>query len=89
MSTVSASSSNNPYTYLQPQRRQGSAAQSDSQSQQFPVSGPQAVSAVQSTNAAVTAPSPSGGAASTSSGTFPRFEPQTLQALLALQMSGN
>jgi hypothetical protein len=89
MSTVGAPSSNNPYAYLQPTKRPGqaqsSAAQGDPQSQQFAVTAPQSTSAASSTTAASTATASSGSATSTSSSTFPRFEPQTLQALLALQ----
>lgn len=91
MSTVGASS-NNPYAYLQTVRRQGqaqsNATQSDSQSQQFTVTPPQGARTVSAPSAGSTTATSSGGATSTSGGTtFPRYEPQTLQALLALQSS--
>jgi hypothetical protein len=88
MSTIGASNSNNPYVAVQAQwqrgKTQSSAAQGDAPSQSFTVTGPQGTSTPSSTTAA-----PSGGATSTSGGTFPRFEPQTLQALLALQTTGS
>jgi hypothetical protein len=88
MSTVGASNSNNPYAQLQALWKRGqsqsSAAEGDAPSQSF------APTSSQSTNlpAAATAASP-GAKTPTSAGTFPRFEPQTLQTLLALQASNN
>jgi hypothetical protein len=87
MSTIGASS-NNPYANIQALWQRGkaqrSAAQGDAPSQTFATTGPQATNAPSPAPAAA-----SGGAASASGGTFPRFEPQTLQALLALQTSGS
>ncbi len=89
MTTVGAPTGNNPYTYLQPTKRPGqpqsSAAQGDPQSQQFAATAPQSTSAASSAPATSTAAASPGSATSTTSSTFPRFEPQTLQALLALQ----
>jgi hypothetical protein len=94
MSTIGAPSSNGPSANLQAQWKRGqtagSAAQGDAPSQSFTeapspsfsAAGPQAAG-VPSAPAAGSA----GGKASTSGGTFPRFEPQTLQVLLALQTS--
>ncbi len=89
MSTVGASNSNNPYAQLQALWKRGqsqsSAAEGDAPSQSF------APTSSQSTNvpAAATAASSPGAKTPTSAGTFPRFEPQTLQTLLALQASNN
>jgi hypothetical protein len=88
MSTVGASN-NNPYANIQAlwQRGKGqsSAAQGDGASQAFAMTGPQATNVTSSPTVAA-----SSGAAATSGGKFPRFEPQTLQALLAAQTtSGN
>jgi hypothetical protein len=84
MSTVGASSGNNPYANVQALLKRGqaqsSAAQGDAPSQTFTATSPQSTSAPTSTPAA-----PAGGKASTSGGAFPRFEPMTLQALLAVQ----
>ncbi len=89
MSTIGAPTSNNPYSYVQTLRQQGqsqsSAAQGDSQSQQFAVTGPQGVSAAAPVSAATPAAASSGATASGSGGSFPRFDPQTLRTLLALQ----
>jgi hypothetical protein len=83
MSTVGASNSN-PYANVQVLwqrgKAQSSAAQGDGASQAFATTGPQATSAASSPAIAA-----SSGTASASGGKFPRFEPQTLQALLAAQ----
>jgi len=88
MSTVNASNSNNPYASVQALWQRGqsqsSAAQGDAPSQPFTVTSQSGANAPSSTAAAS-----SGGAASASGGTFPRFEPQTLEALLALQTTGS
>jgi hypothetical protein len=88
MSTVNASNSNNPYASVQALWQRGQAqsgaAQGDAPSQLFTISSPRATSAPPSTTAARP-----NGAPLTSGGTFPRFEPQTLQALLALQTTGS
>jgi hypothetical protein len=93
MSTVDGPSSNNPFAYLQTVRGQGqaqsSAAQGDPQSQQFAVAAPQGASAAMAAAAVPISPAPSGGKPPTAGTIFPRFEPQTLQALLALQTSGS
>ncbi len=89
MSTVGASNSNSPYAQLQTLWKRGqsqsSAAQGDAPSQSF------AATRSPSTNlpAAAAAASSGAKAPTTSAGTFPRFEPQTLQTLLALQASNN
>jgi hypothetical protein len=84
MSTIGASSGNNPYANVQALWKRGqaqsSAAQGDAPSQTFTATGPQSTTLPSSTTAA-----PTGGKASTSGGAFPRFEPMTLQALLAVQ----
>ncbi len=89
MSTVSPSNSNNLYIQLQaPWKRgqsQSSAAQGDAPSQSLAATGPQNANATSSTAAAP----PSVKMTPTSAGTFPRFEPQTLQVLLAAQASTN
>jgi hypothetical protein len=91
MSTIGASSSNNPYANIQmlwkrgQAQSQSGAAQGDAPSQTFgATTSPQAANAPASPTAA-----PPSGKTSTSGGTFPRFEPQTLQALLAVQTTGN
>jgi hypothetical protein len=87
MSTVGASSNN--FTQLQAvfkrgQAQNSGAAQGDAPSQSFAPTGQQ------TTNTQSSPPPPQPGAkAATSSGTFPRFEPQTLQTLLALQSVTN
>jgi hypothetical protein len=82
MSTVSASSNNLPQlqVWKRGQTQSGGAAQGDAPSQSF------APTSQQTTNTPSSLPAPQAGAkAATSAGTFPRFEPQTLQTLLALQ----
>jgi len=85
MSTIGASNGNNPYAQVQAQTlwkrgQQSSAAQGDAASQSF------APASAQSTNAPAS-PQPPAPSTKTSAsvGTFPRYEPQTLQTLLALQ----
>jgi hypothetical protein len=87
--SVGSSSTNNPFAYLQAlwQQEQSSsstATQSNPLSQLFAAIGQQATGATASAGAASSA-----GATSTSGNTFPQFGAQTLQALLALQSSGN
>jgi hypothetical protein len=93
MSTVGASN-NNPYAYIQAQwqrgKTQSSAAQGstsqqgDAPSQTFTATSTQGTSAPASTPAAPASTTTSG----SGGGTFPRYEPQTLQTLLALQSTG-
>ena len=87
MSTVSASNSN-PYAFTQATwqraKSQSSATQGDAASQPSPATGP--ASATTAVTTTVVSP---GSAKSTSSGGFPRFEPQTLQTLLAVQANGS
>jgi hypothetical protein len=88
MSTVGASNSNNPYAQLQALWQRGqsqsSTAQGDAPSQSF------APTSSQKTNVSSPPPAASSSAKpTTSAGTFPRFEPQTLQMLIALQASDN
>ena len=89
MSTVGASNSNNPFAQLQLLWKRGqsqsSAAQGDAASQSSATTGAQNTNTTSSTAAAV----PSVKTTPTSAGTFPRFEPQTMQTLLALQASNN
>ena len=89
MSTIGASNSNNPYAQLQALWKRGqsqsSAAQGDAPSQSFAATGPQNTN---TSSSPATAPA-SAKTTSTSAGTFPRFEPQTLQTLLAVQASTN
>jgi hypothetical protein len=86
MSTVGPSTSNSPYAQVQALwkkgQSQGSAASGDAPSQTFSATSTQGAGAPASTAAGA-----SSGKTSTSGGTFPRFEPQTLQTLLALQTS--
>ncbi len=85
-------SSNNPYAFIQAQWQrgktqtpsstaQGSASQGDAPSQAFAAPSPQTATTPATTPAAAV----SGKTAVSSGGTFPRYEHQTLQALLALQ----
>jgi hypothetical protein len=87
MSSIGASN-NNPNAYIQAMLQRGkppsSAAQGDAPSQTFTAVSPQSTSAP----APAAAASPSA-AKSGSGGTFPKFEPQTLQTLLALQAAGS
>lgn len=89
MSTIGASSSNNPYAQVQALWQKGqsqsSAAQGDAPSKSFALTSAQKTSVPSPAVAAA----PSGAKPATSSGTFPRFEPQTLQTLIALQASDN
>jgi hypothetical protein len=89
MSTVGASNGNTPFVQVQTLWKRGqsqsSAAQGDAPSQSFAATGPQN----SNTSSAATAAPPSVKTTSTSAGTFPRFEPQTLQTLLAVQASAN
>ncbi|HML08411.1 MAG TPA: hypothetical protein VK430_09845 [Xanthobacteraceae bacterium] len=89
MSTsVGAASNNNPYAYLQAlwqqEQSNGATAQSDPLSQLFAAFGQQGTGATSSPGTGS-----STGAASASGNTLPQFSPQTLQALLAMQSSGN
>ena len=89
MSTVGASNGNNPFVQLQTLWKRGqsqsSAAQGDAPSQSFAATGPQNANTSSSTTAA-----PANVKTTyTSVGTFPRFEPQTLQTLLAAQAANN
>ncbi len=89
MSTIGASNGNSPYVQVQTLWKRGqpqsSAAQGDAPSQSFAATGPQNAN----TSSSTTAAPPSAKTTSTSVGTFPRFEPQTLQTLLAAQASSN
>ncbi len=88
MSTVGASNSNNPYAQLQALWQRGqsqsTAAQGDAPSQSFALTSSQKTSVPSAPAAASSSATPA-----TSAGTFPRFEPQTLQTLIALQASDN
>ncbi len=89
MSTVGASNGNNPYVQAQTLWKRGqsqsTAARGDAPSQSFATTGPQN----SNTSSATAATPPSVKTTSTSAGTFPRFEPQTLQTLLAVQAATN
>jgi hypothetical protein len=82
MSTVGASG--NSFVQVQAVWKRGQpqssgAAQGDAPSQSF------APTSTQAANTSSSPPPQPGAKAATSVGTFPRFEPQTLQTLLALQ----
>lgn len=97
--SVNGSNSNSSYAYLQSLLQQGSS-QSGTTTQSDPLS---ALLAALDQQGAGTAPSATGAASSdagsktsssaaatnSSGGSMPQFGPQTLQALLALQTSGN
>ena len=85
MSTIGASSGSNPYAQVQAQTllkrgQQSSATQGDAASQSFAPTSAQSANATASPQP--TAPTTK---TSASAGTFPRYEPLTLQTLLALQ----
>jgi hypothetical protein len=88
MSTIGASNSNTPHAQLQALWQQGqsqsSAAQGDAPSQSFAPTSSQKTNVLSPPSAASSSAKPA-----TSAGTFPRFEPQTFQTLIALQASDN
>jgi hypothetical protein len=92
--SVSGASGTNPFLSLQAlwqqgQSQSGTAAQADPMSQLLGSTGQQAATPPVSGGSSTLTPPAIPGATSGAGNTFPQYSPQTLQALLALQSTGD